>query len=326
MPQKLPSDSLITVFGASGFVGRHVVRALAKAGYRVRAAVRRPGTAHFLRPMGVVGQVQVVQANVRYKATVEKALEGADGVVNLVGVLAESGAQSFEALQARAPGVIAAAAAAKGIERFVHVSALGADADSPSAYARTKAAGEAAVRAALPGAVVVRPSIVFGPEDGFFNRFAQMAKISPVLPLFGGGKTKYQPVYVADVAEAIVRALTDEAHRGATFELGGPLAYSFEELMAEVLGVTQRSRVLLPLPYFVAQAIALVSAPLGLVTAPPLTFDQIRLLKIDNVVSSGTGAKTFADLGIAPTALEVILPTYLTRFRKAGQFTMPSAA
>ena len=324
--QSLPAGSLITVFGASGFIGRYVVRALTKAGYRVRAAVRRPGEAHFLRTMGVVGQVQIAQANIRYKKTIEDALEGASGVVNLVGVLSESGRQSFEAVQARAPGIIAEAAAAAGISHFVHVSALGADLESASKYARTKAEGEQAVRAAMPEAVIMRPSIVFGQEDAFFNRFAEMARLSPVLPLFGGGQNRLQPVYVCDVAEAIFRALTDPAHAGQTFELGGPNACTFEELMKDILSVTQRNRLLLPLPILAAKAVALVTWPIGLLFEPPLTFDQIHLLQVDNIVAAETEAKTLDDLGLVPTGHEIILPSYLVRFRKTGQYAGTAAA
>lgn len=313
-------DRLVTVFGASGFLGRYVVRALAKAGYRIRAAVRNPATAHYLRPLGGVGQVQIVQANVRVAPTIAPAVEGAWGVVNLVGVLNESGAQRFHGLHVEAARAIAAASAKAGVETLLHVSALGADAKSPSRYCATKAQGEAAVRAAFPGAVIFRPSIVFGPEDTFFNRFAWLAGFAPALPLFGGGKTRFQPVFAGDIGEAAVSALADRSVRGKTFELGGPRVYSFRELMEEMLRVTRRKRLLLPLPWIAAQAAAWGSALVpNFLMAPLITFDQIKMLKSDNVVSQR--APGLRELGIAPRALEIELPAYLWRFRKAGQFS-----
>ncbi len=312
-------DRLITVFGASGFIGRYVLRALARHGYRIRAAVRNPATAHFLRPLGDVGQIQILQTNVRVPPTVAKAVEGAWGVVNLVGVLRQSGPQRFQSLHAQAAQAIAAAAMKAGAQSLLHVSAIGADAASPSLYLRTKALGEAAVREVFPKAVIVRPSIAFGPEDEFFNKFAEIARLSPVLPLFGGGKTRFQPIYAGDIGEAIARALTEPASAGKTYELGGPLVYTFRELMKEMLRAIERSRVLLPLPYIAAQAVALgfLFVP-DFVLEPLITFDQIKMLKIDNVVHEG--ALGIRDLGIAPRALETELPTYLWRFRKTGQF------
>lgn len=313
------NDRLITVFGASGFIGRYVVRALAKRGVRVLAAVRNPATAHFLRPLGDVGQIQIVQANVRVAPTIAKAVEGASGVVNLVGVLRQSGAQSFQALHVQAAEAIAEAAAKAGAQSFLQVSAIGADTASPSLYARTKALGEAAVRAAFPKAIIARPSIAFGPEDEFFNKFASLARLSPVLPLFGGGKTRFQPIFAGDAGEAIARAVLDPACAGKTYELGGPAICTFRELMEEMLRATARKRMLLPLPYFVAQAVAFgfVFMP-DFVMEPLITFDQIKLLRIDNVVSAG--ALGVRDLGIAPRAIETELPTYLWRFRRTGQF------
>jgi NADH dehydrogenase len=319
------NDRLITVFGASGFIGRYVVRALAKRGLRVLAAVRNPAAAHFLRPLGDVGQIQIVQSNVRVAPTIAKAVEGAWGVVNLVGVLRQSGAQRFHSLHIDAAGAIAAAATKAGAQSLLHVSAIGADSASPSLYARTKALGEAAVRAAFPKAIVARPSIVFGPEDEFFNKFAEMARLSPVLPLFGGGKTRFQPIYAGDLGEALARALLDPASAAKTYELGGPRVYTFRELMEEICRATGRKRVLLPLPYIAAQAVALgfVFMP-DFVMEPLITFDQVKLLKIDNVVHEGMAG--VRDLGLAPRALETELPAYLWRFRKTGQFELTGAA
>jgi NADH dehydrogenase len=319
---------LITVFGASGFVGRYVVRALAKAGFRVRAAVRRPGPANFLRPMGVVGQIQIVQANVRVRPTIERALDEAWGVIDLVGVLHQSGAQRFMSLHAQAPGAIAELAARHGVKAMVHVSALGARTDSPSLYLRTKALGEEAVRAVFPDAAIVRPALVFGPEDEFFNRFAAIARLSPVLPLFGGGKTKFQPVFAGDVGAAISAAISNPKFAGKTFELGGPRSYTFRELMEEMLRVTERKRLLLPLPWEAAQlAAAIGSLVPGFLMKPLISFDQIKQLQEDNVIAPGSGAGTLADLGVtAPRSLEAELPAYLWRFRKSGQFEVSGYA
>lgn len=320
----LPAGSLVTVFGGSGFLGRHIVHTLARRGYRVRVAVRRPNDAQFLRPMGVVGQVEPVQANIRDDASVRAAIEGADAVVNLVGILYETGHQTFESVQADGAGRIARAAKKAGITRFIHVSAIGADAGSPSAYARSKAAGESAVREAIPGATIVRPSIVFGPEDEFFNRFAAMARLSPALPLVGGGKTLFQPVYVKDVAEGIARLL-ERGLTGATWEFGGPEVKSFRALLEDMLRVTGRKRILVPLPVPLAR---LMSQVTQFIPNPPLTPDQVRLLGSDNVVSDAARAegRTLEGLDIAPTILEVVLPTYLYRFRKTGQFERAKAS
>jgi len=311
----IPSSKLVTIFGGSGFLGRHIVRALANEGWRVRAAVRRPNTANFLRPMGRVGQVQIVKCNVLDQAAVDAAVHGADAVVNLVGVLSQSGSQKFEALHAAAAERIAKAAATHGVERLLHISALGASAESESTYARSKAAGEASVHEAFPAATIFRPSIVFGPEDDFFNRFGWLARLSPALPLIGGGGTRFQPVYVGDVARAALRVLSDPSTAGKTYELGGPEVMTFKEIMQLVLKVTNRRRLLIPLPFALARVQA---AFLGLLPNPLLTLDQVRLLKTDNVVSDG--ALGLRDLGIVPEAAEAILPTYLWRFRKTGQF------
>ena len=313
-------DEIITVFGGSGFVGRHIVRALAKAGYRVRVAARRPHLAQDLRVMGVVGQVQLVQANVRVASSVARALEGASGVVNLVGVLNESGRQTFTRLHALGAKTVAEAAASAGIDRVVHVSAIGADADSPSRYARTKAEGESAVATARPTATILRPSIVFGAGDSFFNRFASMARFVPALPLFGGGKTRFQPVFAGDVARAVLAALENDDARGRTYELGGPGVYSFAELMRFILEEIDRPRVLLPLPWAVGNVIAMgaeIAAILPFVE-PVITRDQLVQLKRDNVVSEGVG--TLADLGIAGETIDAIVPAYLGRYRRHGQF------
>ncbi|WP_293210550.1 complex I NDUFA9 subunit family protein [Parvibaculum sp.] len=325
MKSELPAGGTVTVFGGSGFLGRHIVHALARRGCRVRVAVRRPNDAMFLRPMGVVGQVEPVQANIRDDASVKAALIGADAVVNLVGIMHESGKQTFEAVQAEGAGRIAKAAAEAGIPALVHISAIGADEDSPASYARSKAAGEKAVRAAFPGAAIVRPSIVFGPEDDFFNRFAAMARFSPALPLIGGGTTKFQPVYVKDVAEGVVRLLERSGTRGKTYEFGGPEVHTFRELMEETLRITARKRLLAPLPVPLAKLMSYVTQ---FIPNPPLTPDQVRLLGVDNVVSEEAVSekRTLEGLGVTPTALELVLPTYLYRFRKTGQFERANAS
>ncbi len=313
------SAKIVTVFGGSGFVGRHVVRELAKRGYRVRAAVRHPSLAGFLRTMGLPGQVEAVYADVKDDESVARALSGADMAVNLVGILYESGKQKFDALQAEAAGRIAWSAKAKGVERLVHVSAIGADAQSPAKYASSKAAGEAAVLDAFPEAVILRPSIIFGNGDGFFNRFAAMAKFSPALPLLGGGHTRMQPVYVDDVADAVCTALEDTSTQGKTYELGGPKVYSFKQLMQIVLAETQRKRILAPIPWAIAR---LQGRILGLLPAPLLTLDQVRMLETDNVVSEAAMSenRTIEDLGIKPKSVEAIVPGYLWMYRRLGQY------
>lgn len=314
-------QGLVTVFGGSGFVGSQVVRALAKSGYRVRVAVRQPNLAYRMRMLGDVGQIEVIQANVRNAPSVARALEGAEAAVNLVGVLWESGRQQFQSLHAMGAKTVAEQAAAAGVKRLVQVSAIGADADSDAKYARTKAEGEAAVRAAFPTATIVRPSIVFGQDDKFFNKFGQMAASAPALPLVGGGATKFQPVFVGDVAAAIAKIIATPGAEGQTFELGGPTVYTFKELLELVLTETGRARVLAPLPWPIAGLVGKlgdIQASI-LPLAPPLTTDQVALLKAgDNVVAPG--AKGLADLGVIPTAVEAVVPSYLYRYRKGGQY------
>lgn len=315
---------LVTVFGGSGFVGRYVVKALAERGYRVRVACRRPDLAGFLRPLGTVGQVQPIQANLRYPASIAKAVEGADAVVNLVGILYKSGKQNFNAVQARGARSIAEATKAAGINSLVQMSAIGADASSDIDYARTKAEGEAAVLETVPEAVIVRPSIVFGPEDDFFNRFADMSTIAPALPLIGGGHTQFQPVYVGDVAEVIARGVDGALEQGAAYELGGPRVASFKECLSLMLDTIHRKKAMLPIPFAIAK---IQGAILGLLPKPLLTKDQVCLLEHDNVVSEDAKASghTFEGLGINPQSMETILPTYLVRFRPYGQFATKPA-
>ncbi len=318
------SETLITVFGGSGFLGRHVVRALVKRDYRIRVAVRRPDLAGHLQPLGRVGQIHAVQANVRYPASVAAAIRGARLVINLVGILAEGGAQTFEAVQGKGAGAVAQAAAAAGA-RVIHVSAISADPDSAARYARAKAAGEAATHQAAPQAIIFRPSVVFGPEDNFTNRFAAMARMMPVLPLIGGGVTRMQPVYVGDVAAAIAEAAEGRAWPGAIYELGGPEVMTLREIFTIILHITGRQRMLLPLPFALARLNALL---LQFAPAPfTLTRDQVTLLRNDNVVSEAAMAAglTLRGLGIAPNSLQAIAPEYLWRFRAAGQFQRNSA-
>jgi len=306
--------SIVTVFGGSGFVGRYVVKRLAAAGHVVRVCVRDVEAAMFLKPMGAVGQVVLLRAPVTDAAAVEAACAGASAVVNLVGILYEKGRARFDAIHRDGAANVARAAAKSGARALVQVSAIGADAQSPSAYARSKAEGEAAVRAAFSAATILRPSIVFGPEDGFFNRFGALAQFLPALPLYGGGATRFQPVYVGDVADAVVKALSDPGCAGKTYELGGPATYSFKELMDYILAETGRRRCLVSLPFGVARVQARF---LELLPVPPLTRDQVKLLERDNVVSPG--ALTLAELGIAPTPLEAVVPSYLGRFRPGGR-------
>lgn len=310
---------MVTVFGGSGFLGRHLVRRLAQAGIRVTVAVRDPEGAKFLMPMGDVGQIAAVAADIQNAASVEAAVEGADGVVNLVGILYQTRRRRFDAIHVAGAERVAKAAAAAGAKRMVQVSAIGADADSTSAYARTKAAGEAAVRAAFPDATVIRPSIVFGPEDDFFNRFAQIACLAPALPLFGGGTTRFQPVYVGDVAEAISKVLDLDDAKGKTYELAGPKVYSFAELMGLMLAEIGRRRLLVSLPFFMADIMGAVLqyVPSVVVKGPILTPDQARLLRHDNVASGRFPG--LEQLAIKPTSCEVILPTYLDRFCRGGR-------
>ncbi len=320
---QIPSDRLVTIYGGSGFVGRHLVRALAKRGWRIRVAVRRPDLAGHLQPLGVVGQIMPVQANLRFPDSVARAAEGASAIVNLVGILYQSGAQRFDAVQAEGADAVAKAAK-KEAARLVQMSAIGADPNSGSAYGRTKALGEQAAFAARRDAVVIRPSIVFGPEDDFFNRFASLARISPFLPLIGGGTTKFQPVFVGDVAEAIAKAVEGEAEGGKIYELGGPEVMSFRELLELTLEQIGRKRLLLPLPWTVARVQAFF---MEFMPKPMLTRDQVTMLETDNVVSEKaiSEGRTLEGLGISPTAMRTILPSYLWRYRKAGQFSRPAA-
>jgi uncharacterized protein YbjT (DUF2867 family) len=317
-------DTLVTVFGGSGFVGRNVVRALCKRDYRIRVAVRRPELAGHLQPLGKVGQIHAVQANLRYPASVEAAMRDAEVAINLVGILAEGGAQSFDAVQAKGAEAIAKATAAVG-GRMVHVSAIGADENSASGYGRSKAAGEKAVLAAVPSATIFRPSVVFGPEDQFTNRFAALARMSPALPLIGGGVTRMQPVYVGDVATAVAEAVDGKAKPGATYELGGPEVLTTREIMEIILEITDRKRALVSLPFGLAklQALFLQFAPGAL----KLTPDQVAMLRTDSVVSDTAKAAglTLEGLGITPDSMEAIAPQYLWRFRAAGQFQKKSA-
>ncbi len=312
---------LVTVFGGSGFVGRAVVAALTRRGYRVRVAVRKPEIAYYIQPLGNVGQIQMVQANVRHRASLDRVIAGADHVVNLVGILSESGRQRFNTVHVLGAKNIAEAAKAAGVP-MTHLSALAADVNSPSHYARTKAEGENAVLSALPEAVILRPSLIFGHEDGFFNRFANMARFSPFLPAIGGGKTKLQPVYVGDVAEAIARSVDGKLMPGGVYELGGPDVQPFRNWMQDMLAVVGRKRLIVSVPWWLAR---LQGAILGLLPSPLLTTDQVRLLKSDNVVSADAvrEGRTLQGMGITPEAVDAILPAYLWRYRVAGQYSKP---
>ncbi len=334
------SNRIVTVFGGSGFLGRHLIQQLAQEGALIRVAVRRPEFAGFLRPMGGVGQIDLVQANVRDDASVARAVAGASEVVNLTGILYERGRQSFYAVHGNGAGRIARAAKEAGARRLVHISAIGAASDANSGYARSKAHGEAQVLEAFPGATILRPGVLFGPEDDFFNKFSALARISPVLPAFfdirqkpkfhleglylmpeiEAGTTRYQPVHVSDVAQAITRVLSAPAGEcgGKTYELGGPKIYSFRELMELVTEVTQHKRLIVPVPYFAADIMGFFAQFLP---EPPFTADQAKMLRADNVVAED--ALTLGDLGIAASAAELILPTYLHRFRKARTDSTP---
>ncbi len=326
MTIKSNADTLITVFGGSGFLGRHVVQALAKRQYRIRVAVRRPELAGHLQPLGRVGQIHAVQANIRHRPSVASAVAGSDVVINLVGILFESGRQRFDTVQGFGAEGVALAAAAHNA-RMVHVSAIGAAENSTAAYARAKWRGEQLVLAATPEATIFRPSILFGPNDDFFNRFAAIARISPVLPLIGGGHTRFQPVFAGDVAEAIAKAVEGETAAGAIYELGGPDVFTFKELMQFILTTIERHRILVTLPFLVAKLQAMVfelvsKLPLPFLAKPLLTRDQVELLRYDNVVSDEArrDGRTLEGLGITPHPVSEIVPTYLWRFRSAGQF------
>lgn len=304
----------ITVFGGSGFLGRYVVRALAKQGWRIKVATRHPNKAFFLRPMGQVGQIGFIKTDVADADQIAHAMSGSHAVVNLTGILFQRG-QTFQDVHVKGPEAIAREAARLDMRAFVHVSAIGADTESNSHYAETKAEGERRVREAFPTASIMRPSLLFGPEDQFFNRFAEMARFSPVLPLIGGGRTQFQPVFVGDAAAAVVAALNEPGAQGKTYELGGPTVYTFKQLMEIILKEIERKRFLMPLPFGIAalQAIFLQLAP-----KPLLTPDQVKLLRKDNVVAPT--AHTLKDLGIQPTTVEAEVPSYLWRYRAKGEF------
>ncbi len=321
------SEGLVTVFGGSGFLGRHLVAQLARSGRPVRIAVRRPEKALFLKPMGSVGQIDLVQANLRHEGSVVRAVEGASSVVNLAGILFQAGAQRFDGLHADGAERVARAAAAAGAERLVQVSAIGAAEDSPAQYASSKAVGEAAVLGAFPQATIIRPSLLIGPDDNFFNRFARLSRVTPVLPLIGGGHTRFQPAYVADVAAAVAATLGDSDSAGRTYELGGPQVYSFRELMELMMSVTGQKRLLIPVPFAIARFEAwFMQMPSAIAPfwPPLLTVDQVNLLETDNVVARGMPG--FADLGVEPRSIESILPSYLGRFRDRGQFAAQEPA
>ena len=315
-----PSETLITLIGGSGFLGRHVVRALAKRGYRIRVACRRPDLAGHVQPLGVPGQIMPVQANVRYPDSLAAVCEGAQAVVNLTGVLYSAGAQSFDAIHVFGAEASARAAKAAKAKTFIQISAIGADANSASDYAKSKAEGEARARANFPGAIVLRPSIVFGPEDQFFNRFAAMARFSPALPLIGGGTTKFQPVFVGDIAKAVALLIDANIASGKTYEFGGPEVETFRQLLDFTLQTIGRKRLLVPVPWPVARIQGMI---MGLLPKPLLTSDQVELLKHDNVVSADAirDGRTLQGLGITPRGIEAIVPSYLYRYRKAGEFS-----
>jgi len=325
----MSADRLATVFGGSGFIGRHIVRALARDGWRVRVAVRRPDLAGFLRPLGVVGQIELVQANLRYPDSIAAAVEGAAAVVNAAGVKRQSGRQTYDAVHAAGSGAIARATAAAGIATLVQVSGIGADPRSPNPYVASKGRGETAARDALPATIVLRPSVVFGPEDDFLNRFGALARALPALPLFGGGATRLQPVFAGDVALAALAVVGDPAAASRTYELGGPEILTLREIAALSLRIVERRRALVPLPFALAKLIAWsteVSSTLSFGAFPPKALttsrDEVELLRHDNVVSEAANAegRTLRALGINPQGLEAIAPSYLYRFRKTGQY------
>lgn len=317
---------LVTIFGGSGFLGRHIVRTLAKRGYRIRVAVRRPDLAFHLQPLGNMSQIGLVQANLRYRKSVDAAVQGSDYVINCVGVLHEVGRNTFDAVQDFGARAVAEACRNAGV-KLTHISAIGADADSASSYARSKAKAEQAILSLLPDAVIFRPSVMFGPEDGFYNKFADMAQMAPALPLVGGGNTKFQPVFVDDVAEAVARSVEGRVEGGKIYELGGAEVQSFREIIEDILRITCRERRLVPLPFFAASIIGSISSLIPFIT-PPITADQVTLLKSDNVVSEAAKkeGRTLEGLGIQPTLADAILPSYLVRYRPEGQFTQPGKA
>ncbi|MEP5154524.1 complex I NDUFA9 subunit family protein [Planktotalea sp.] len=313
-------SKLVTIYGGSGFLGRYIARRMAKEGWRVRVATRRPNEAMFVKPYGTVGQVEPVLCNIRNEASVAAAMQGADAVVNCVGTFDIGGKNNFEAVQANGAARVAKLASGAGIQTMVHISAIGADENAESVYAQTKAHGEASVLEHMPNATILRPSVIFGAEDQFFNRFASLSRLGPILPVIGAN-TKFQPVHVDDVAAAAVKGVLGEAQ--GTYELGGPDAMTFRELMQMMLGVIQRRKLILNIPFpiarimgFVFDMVQIVSG--GLIKNPAATRDQIKSLRVDNVV--GEDAQTLADLGIRPVAMEAVLPDYLWRFRPSGQY------
>ncbi|MDB5524150.1 MAG: 3-beta hydroxysteroid dehydrogenase [Rhizobium sp.] len=317
---------LVTVFGGSGFLGRHIVRSLARRGYRIRVAVRRPDLAFHLQPLGNVGQISFVQANLRYRASVDAAVKGSDYVINCVGLLFETGRNTFDAVQDFGARAIAEAARAQGAG-LTHISAIGANVDSPSAYGRSKGRAEHLVLATVPGAVILRPSIIFGPEDTFYNKFAEMARTAPFLPLVGGGNTRFQPVFVDDVAEAVARSVEGKLEGGRVYELGGPEAKDFKDIFDEILTITHREKRLLSLPFWVASMIGTITSLIPFVK-PMITADQVMLLKSDNIVSAAavSEGRTLQGIGIEPTSTAAILPSYLVRYRPEGQFSQSGSA
>ncbi len=317
------SGDLVCIFGGSGFVGRSVVRALAQRGYRIRVAVRRPDLAHHLQPIGDVGQIHAVQANLRYPQSIRDAMAGADAVINLVGILHESRHQTFEDVHVSGAQTIATAAAELNIKKLVHMSALGVSVDASSQYSRSKAEGAARVHATFRSASILEPSVLFGPEDNFFNKFASLARLMPVFPLIGGGQTKFQPLFVGDLAQAVVACLEKSDAAGRAFELGGPEVLSLAEIMEFIFTAIDRKRLTVPLPFAVARFEAKI---LQLFPNPILTTDQVEMLKQDSIVSDEAVLqnRSVESLGIKPRSVEAIVPPYLVRFRRAGQFTQVS--
>jgi uncharacterized protein YbjT (DUF2867 family) len=319
-------NKLVTVFGGSGFVGRHIVKALARRGYRIRVAVRRPDLAGFLQPAGNVGQISFAQANLRFRNSIDRAVQGSDYVINCVGILYDDGRNKFDAVQDFGARAVAEAARSVGA-KLIHVSAIGADSGSNADYARTKGLAEKAIREILPDAAILRPSVVFGPEDSFFNKFAEMARLFPFLPLIGGGKTAFQPVYVGDVAEAAARIVDGVAPAGRVYELGGPEVLTFRQCLEIMQAEIDRDRPLVSIPFALASLMGSIASLIPFV-APPITPDQVKLLKKDNVVSKEAEAegRTLSGMGITPTLVEAILPTYLVRYRPQGQYTRSGKA
>jgi len=317
---KQANGQLITIIGGSGFVGRHLVQKLASQGYRIRIGVRRPDLAGHLQPLGGVGQIMPVQANVRFPTSLDSACQGADVVINLTGILASSGNQNFQTVHELGAQAVAKAAKRAGAKKLIHMSAIGADENADSAYGHSKATGEAMVKKAFAGAIIVRPSLVFGPEDGFFNKFADMARFSMILPLIGGGTTKFQPVFVGDVAKAIATLVNGDDFSGKTFELGGPQVFSFKELLNFILETTERKRLLLPVPWFAAK---IMGSVLGALPYTLLTRDQVIMLESDNVVSEQAqkDGRTLEGLAIKSETIAAQVPSYLYRYKKFGQFT-----